>query len=143
MKRFGVPTYFLTWTCGQKRFPGVAKVYNAILAKKLDVEYSATHLQRVWDRVNNLFVRFLCEDPSHAIGKVQHYFLRKEFQPDVGNFYHVHMLVWTDDDVGSCDVGVRQDAFMIALSRITATICGSFKNVVPPENEKGWRQPVA
>lgn len=138
LKKYGVPTYFVTWTCDQRRFPGIAKVYNFILKNNLNVEYFAVHFQRLWDRVNTLFLRYLYEDPNKPIGELQHHFLRKEFQPDVGNFYHCHLLAWTLDKVNDCDKCVREAAFMDALNRITASTQGAFHGLIPECETRSW-----
>ena len=99
MKKYGAPAYFFTWTCDQRQFPGVARVYNQIERLQLRYEYFAIYLLRVWDRVNRLFVRFLYESTEHPLGNVVHHFLRKEFQADVGNFYHCHFF-WPGQLIG-------------------------------------------
>ncbi len=79
MKKYGVPTYFLSWTCDQQKFPGIGKLFKFILANKLNMEYFAVHFQILWDRVNGLFLRYLYDDIEHPLGMVRHHFLRKEF----------------------------------------------------------------
>ena len=78
------------------------------------------------------------EDPEQPLGHHQHHLLRKEFQTDVGNFYHCHLLWWNDDGVRLVDQSARMAAFTRALSRVTATIPGPFRAVVPETNEFFW-----
>lgn len=139
IKKFQTPTYFMTWAADQRRFPGVAKVYNKIMNDGLDVRYFAVHLQRVFDRANRLFIRYLMEDPSRPIGEIEHIWLNKEFQTDVGNFYHCHALIITKDQVASPNAAEQKKAFATALSRVTAESCGAFSRIIGDQTATGFQ----
>ena len=150
IQKFGMPTYFLTFTCDMTKFPGVREVYEAIEREGHDVRYFQVHLQRVWYRSTNLFLRYLQEDPTQPLGEILHVWMHREFQTDVGNFNHCHAMIITKDRVSDADMAIRQKALDDALRRITAQVMGAFHHLgdqtatghvgVFPTQETLWEQ---
>jgi len=133
--KFGIPTYFFTQTCNPESFPGFPK-FSAILKKfELRIEDYLVFFTRLWHRNCNLLINFLTNGKEKYLGTVKHTWGRFEFQSKRGNFAHLHLLVWnTDRDLGFDSK--NSEGLEAALSRITATIDGSFDFLKMDDYEK-------
>ena len=130
----GNPTYFITFTCNQPRFPGVAQVHKALQDSGQDPIPWGGYLQRVWHRSTRLLLQWLANDDS-VLGSWTDSMSRYEFQDEKANLSHIHMLAWTDDPVNDEDEDVRAEAFRVARSRVTADIGTAFAYI-----EDVWRR---
>ena len=69
-------------------------------------------------------MRHLQEDPEQPCGEVVHLGMHREFQEDIGNLNHGHVMVLTKDKVDDRDVTTRETIVQEALVRITAMFWG-------------------
>ena len=73
-----------------------------------------------------LFIQWIIHGREQPLGKVRHVWYRHEFQPDVGNLSHVHMMVWTTEIMGRISLSEYLQNADIALARLTADIPSAF-----------------
>lgn len=66
------------------------------------------------------------------MGDIRHVWFRYEFQPDVGNLPHIHMLVWTSEIMAKTDDETYFANAALAQNRITADIRTAFAHVTDP-----------
>lgn len=108
---------FLTFTCNQKTFPGITFLYfwkesmewtelvetwdvlgeaeRNDVKRSMEMMYSSI-LARCWFEVKEIWINFIMESTSTALGKVTHGFFRDEYQEDTGNLPHIHGLIKID-----------------------------------------------
>lgn len=135
IKRLGWPTYFHTQTCNMQNFPGVADVYDSIRDLGHDVRHYEAYIVRRWHRAAHLFMQWLLHGTDHPLGEVRHMWCRHEFQTDVGNLSHLHMLLWTEENLArENDAQYFQDA-SAAVARLSADVRTAFDYVADPERK--------
>ena len=61
--------------------------------KKCIKQASSTLLLRNWQEVSKLFVDYLHKSPSSPFRRVGGIFVRYEYQKDVGNLSHIHLIL--------------------------------------------------
>lgn len=81
----------------------------------------AVHIHR---RSVDLYINWIRHGREKAMGEVTHVWCRHEFQPDVGNLSHLHMIVWNKDILADGSRCVKT-----SLNRITASIQHAFDYV--------------
>lgn len=132
IRRFGWPTYFHTQTCNQREFPGLADTYKTIADTQHDVRHFEAYIVRRWHRSAHLFAQWILHGTDKPLGNVRHLWYRHEFQTDIGNLPHLHMLIWTDEDMAAADESTYFRDASVALERTSADITHAFDYVVDP-----------
>ena len=109
------------------------EVYTVIVENGANPEMFVVILQRAWHRATDLFLRWVLYSAERPLGAVRHIWGRHEFQTNVGSFSPLHCLIWTTEDVGNPTLPSFVSDCKVALSRITASIRGTFQSFVDPE----------
>ena len=116
-QKYHEQTFFLTYTCNQKKHPGISKLKNYIdngefenkipnwysFSEDEREEYKASLNQSIgglilrnWMEVRTIFINYLCNSPTSPYHPIRSIFSRDEFQGDVGNLPHIHMMAEMD-----------------------------------------------
>lgn len=112
--------YFLTFTCNQKQHFGVSKIKNWLDEEEWKKNYnnfesltwwqkkeieeailqsSSSLFLRNWQETCLLFLKYLTTSTSSPFKKIKSVFLRNEYQKDIGNLSHIHMIIQIDWDL--------------------------------------------
>lgn len=140
IRKYGPITYFGTFTCDCRNFPGVKEVYDRLRGKRLHPRLFAVAMQRAWYRASQLFMKHMREDPAKPLGNIRHMFAHAEWQTDSPNFNHWHIGIWTDDLDGCLDEAAVQAALKRAQERLCASIQGAFSYLGDPSQEAQWEE---
>lgn len=106
--------YFLTFTCNQKKHFGTSPIKNWVDSeawipffpdydqiptsdrkeiKEAVLQASGVLLLRNWQEVCKLFIDYLRKSPSSPYKSVLSIFARNEYQKEVGNLSHIHLML--------------------------------------------------
>lgn len=77
----------------------------------------------------NLLTRWIIYGEEQPLGEIEHVWYRHEYQPDVGNMSHVHMLLWTKEGLVTGDEENYMARGLRAQQRISADIRTAFQHV--------------
>ena len=107
-------THFATYTCNQKKHFGVKKLKEWLDSNEWNKHYpgwnhltcteqeeitnamhesSAVPLLRNWNEVTKLFINYIHKSPTSPFCNVGSIFARCEYQKEVGNLHHVHLIL--------------------------------------------------
>ena len=89
---FGIPQYFLTFTCNERDCPDFTAACGGRSFSARPVE-ATMHWFHRWDEFNS---RFLAHGKKTPLGTVTHKWFRQEDQRR--GSLHVHMALWVDPD---------------------------------------------
>lgn len=92
----------------------------------------------LFHRSANLFVQWLRFGKEKPMGNVTHVWYRHEFQPDVGNLSHIHMLVWTTEQMARGNPSTYFSDASRAQTRVTADIRTAFDHISDPILREQW-----
>jgi predicted GIY-YIG superfamily endonuclease len=111
--------YFYTRTLNQKKCRGVRILREwvtseeaiEVIQKKYCLswnvaatilrESAASYVQKSWDAMNDLWMRYIIFSSEEPLGKIWRAWMRKEFQKQAGNPSHTHSILWSAYDVST------------------------------------------
>jgi hypothetical protein len=119
-QKYHEKTHFATYTVNQKKHFGVSPIRNWLdscnwhqyypdfykltpdereeITKALH-ESAAIYYLRNWNEVTKLFINYIRKSPSSPFCKVGSIFARCEYQKDVGNLHHIHLILQVEYDL--------------------------------------------
>ena len=124
----------MTFTCNQKNHFGTAPIKNWMddggwkdhypgfkeltIVEQAEIERAVLQsscglMMRVWEEVFLLFIDYIKKSKSSPLKKFRSIFARKEFQPEVPNLSHSHMIIEVDYDA----MTAKERAFVDDLIR--------------------------
>ena len=111
--------YFLTFTCNQKEHFGMSKIkrwlddslweknfpsYESFTTEEMSEIRKALHqsasglILHIWMEVRKMFLIFVCESEDSPYHPTEAMFSRDEYQADVGNLPHMHIMVCVNQE---------------------------------------------
>ncbi|KAE8277087.1 hypothetical protein D5F01_LYC25124 [Larimichthys crocea] len=107
VRQLGKPTFFLTFSAAEMRWPEVIEAVKAQQGEQVDfsqLDWNAkcdilrsnpVTVMRLFEKRVDALMTDLILSPAHPIGEVEDYFYRVEFQ--ARGSPHIHLLVWIKD----------------------------------------------
>ena len=116
-QKYHKQTFFLTFTCNQKKHPGIKKLKNYVDSYKYtkyipnfdsmtDDDKEEVHMAvnqaigslilRNWMEAKKIITDYICKCPTSPFHPMRSMFARDEYQNTIGNLSHIHMMVEMD-----------------------------------------------
>ena len=93
------------WVINDVAIESIKNKYNLTLqeARYILHKTAAVFVQRVWDVIANLWMRYIIYSKEEPLHKIEWAWWRKEFQDEAGNVSHIHAILRTRVDINNTD----------------------------------------